>query len=116
MVERVDTSGTGSIVVGRRTTDIDDEVRIDILNLWIDVLTEIVYALILQSHTIKHSLRCFDHTGIIVALSRRLCGSLYDDGAYLFQRHQVLELQAVTERSTGGHHGVGELQLIYSYI
>ena len=54
LVQRVDAGCTFGIVLWRRTADIDDHIRIDILNLRIDMLTEVIDTLVLQSHAVEH--------------------------------------------------------------
>ena len=113
LVKLVDAGSTLGIVVGRRAAHIYNHVCVDVLNLRIDVLAEIVYTLVLQAHTIEHTLRGLSHTGIVVALARIECGALNDDATYAVERHEVGKLQSISECSRCGHHGILQFQTAY---
>ena len=94
---------------------VDYHIGVDILDLRIDMLAEIIYALILQAHTVEHSLWCLCHSGIVIALARLQRGALYNNAAYLVKRYKIGKLQSVTKSSRGCHHGILEFQMMYIY-
>lgn len=68
-VQSVNTAGTLGIIGWTAATDVHNHIRVDVLNLRIDILNEIVDTLILQTHTVEHALGRLGHSRIVVALA-----------------------------------------------
>ena len=113
IVESVYAGGTLGIIVWRRTAYVDNHIGVDILNLRIDVLAEVVYTLVLQTYAVEHTLGCFCHTWVVVALSWIERGTLDDDAADAVEWHKVGKLQTISECSRCGHYGILQLQTAY---
>ena len=105
-LQSIDTRCTRSIILRRGAADIDYHIRIDILDLWINMLTEIIDTFILQSYTVEHTLSRLHHTGIIVSLTGIEGGALHDDTSNTVERHKISKLQPVAKRARGRHHGI----------
>ena len=80
------------------------------------MLTEIIHALVLQTHAVQHPLRRLCHSWIVVTFTRFQGSALHDDAANLFQIYKVLKLKTIAKRTRGGHHGVLHLQRPYIYF
>ena len=105
--------GTRCIIIGRTAADIDDEMRVDVLDLGIDVVAEILHPFVLQPDTVEHSLWRFCHAWIVVAFSMMECGAFDDDGSYVFEVDEVGIFHSISERARSGHDGVLELEFTY---
>ena len=97
LVESVYPCRTFCIILWRRTAYVHYHIGVDILYLRIYVLTEIVNALVLQSHTVEHSRCRLCHSRIVVALSRMQGGALHDNAAYLTKFHEISIFRTVSE-------------------
>ena len=97
LLERIDAGCALGIVVGRRTADVDNHIGIDVLNLRIDVLTEIIDTLVLKPYAVEHAAGCLGHTGVIIALTGTEGSALDNDAANAVEGHQVGELQPIAE-------------------
>ena len=98
--EFVDAGGALSVVFHGGAADIDDEVGVDILDLGIDVLAEVIDALVLQSDAVEHTAGGLVHAWVVIALAVVEGGALDDDGAYLVEWYEVLKLYAVADAPT----------------
>ena len=109
VVERIDTGRTLGIVVDRGAAHIHNHLGADIAHLRIDMGTEVVDTLVLQTHTIEHARRRLGHTRIGVAVAGMEGGTLHDDAAKLMKRNQVGKLKTIAESARSGHYGVLEM-------
>ena len=116
LLQRVDTGSTLGIVLRRRPAHVDDHVRVDILDLGVDLLTEIVHTLVLQTHAVQHSTGRLRHPGVVITLAGLQRRTLHDNAANTVQRHQVGKLQTVAEGARGRHHGILQRQILDLYI
>ena len=112
----VNTGGTFGIVLGRRAADVHQHIGLDVLHFRINMLTEIIHALVLKSHTVEHALGSLGHTGVVVALARLQRGAFHDDAANLTEVYEVGKFNAVAKRARGSHHGILQFQFSYLYI
>ena len=66
-------------------------------NLGIDVIYEIIHALVLKAYGIQHSRRRLGHARIRIALTRLERGAFHDKTAQTVQVDKICELLAVAE-------------------
>ena len=83
MLQLANPLGTLHIIIQRRTADIDNHVRANILYLRINLFTKVIYTLVLKSHTIEHTRSRFSHARIIVSFARMECRAFYDNASQL---------------------------------
>ena len=114
--QRSDAGSTGCIVLGRMSGHVDQHIGLQILQLRINLFTEIIGSLVLQSHTVEHARRGFRHARIIVAFARCQSGSLDNKPAQAVQVNKIGELQAVAKGAGSRHHGIFQIQSAYLYI
>ena len=110
MLQRIHTSSTLCIILWRGTTDIHNIIALRRQQLGINMLTEIIHALILQAYAVQHTLWRLCHSRIVIALTRFQCSTLYYDTTNTFKIYKILELQTIAKRTRGSHHRVLHFQ------
>ena len=79
------------------------------------VLDKVVYAFVLQAHSVEHARRSFGHSGVGVALARGKSGTLDYESAKAVKVYKVGEFLAVTKGARGGEHRILQLQRAQFY-
>lgn len=104
--------GDGLVVGDGSAGDVDDNLGAAVGDKWVNVLDEMVDALVLEPDGVNHTGGSLDHAWGVIALARVEGSSLDDEAAEAGEVDEVGVFDAVTECAGGGEDGIFEPQAI----